>query len=245
MELLLLITNLNDQTIKDYCVQVKLPVDLFFPSRTGENLTIIYQGASDNDSWDISSNILKSKLQLTYNTDNKKYKFEIGNVTFNTPNFYDNGVTKVYGDGEKAAEIEKVKEAENIIYDKLPDILKAPKGYDKFSWTTVPKFSWVGARASNKGEEGTMQFTSPLWEVYSSARSGYKGMKDGYYDEWFKDEWFKSVQNGLKEMKKEGIEPLDFKMIEWEKLVLAITVAGYDARNIEAYDLIDIIFNED
>ena len=77
MELLLLITNLNDQTIKDYCVQVKLPVDLFFPSRTGENLTIIYQGASDNDSWDISSNILKSKLQLTYNTDNKKYKFEI------------------------------------------------------------------------------------------------------------------------------------------------------------------------
>lgn len=30
-----------------------------------------------------------------------------------------------------------------------------------------------------------------------------------------------------------------------EKLVLAITAAGYDARDIEAYDLIDIISNED
>ncbi|NMM63543.1 cell surface protein [Clostridium sp. P21] len=232
------ITNLDAKMIKDYGVQVKLPVDLFFPSSTGKNLTMLYDRISRTST--IDSNTLKSKLQLTYNTDKKEYKFKLGNVTFNTPNFYDNEVTKVYGDGEKAAEIEKAKEAENIMYDKLPDIMKGSEGYDKFSWTTVPKFSWVGARASSKGEEGTMQFTSPLWEVYSSARSGYKGMKDGYYDEWFK-----SVQDGLKEMKKEGIEPLGFKMTEWEKLVLAITAAGYDARDIEAYDLIDIVSNEE
>ncbi len=178
------------------------------------------------------------KLELTY-TPNDDYKFVINKVLPITGKFLDDGQPGPTDD-KKAEEIKKAKEAEDIIYGNLENILPSQEGYDKFSWTTVPKFSWVGAKANKAGEEGTIQFTSPLWEVYSSARFGYKGMKQGYYDDWFK-----SVQDGLKKMKEEGIAPLDLKMTEWEKLVLAITATGYDPRDIEAYDLIDIISNND
>ncbi|WP_406541255.1 hypothetical protein [Clostridium ljungdahlii] len=39
-----------------------------------------------------------------------------------------------------------------------------------------------------------------VWEVFSSARSGYSGVRAGFYDDWFK-----SVQDGLKKMKEAGV----------------------------------------
>ncbi|HWQ40467.1 MAG TPA: hypothetical protein VN456_00335 [Desulfosporosinus sp.] len=51
---------------------------------------------------------------------------------------------------------------------------------------------------------------------FSSARSGYAGVRSGYYDEWFQ-----SLQTGLQRMKEAGIKARNMKMTELEKLVFA------------------------
>lgn len=128
---------------------------------------------------------------------------------------------------EQKKQIENAKKAQDILYDKL----QIGKG-------DVPEFYWGGA--TNPEQTGTVGMVSYSWEVFSSARSGYTGVRAGFYDDWFK-----GLQKGLQEMKDAGITAKDIKMTEWEKLVLAVTAIGYDPRDIKAYDLIEIISNKD
>ncbi|WP_411678819.1 Ig-like domain-containing protein [Clostridium thailandense] len=210
-------------------VQVTLPGTINFPGFTGNNVTMQYISVVNGTPVDLTSDVLKSNLKITYN-DNPKYKFKIGNVTFNTPSFNGNGITTV-SDTEKADQIINAKKAENILYNTLATKL----GIDK-----VSDFSWSGDGVPDGGTEGSIAFSDADWGVFSAARSGYTGIPSGFYDDWFK-----SIQTGLEKMSKAGIKAQDVKKTEWEKLVLAITSIGYDPRDIEAYDLIDIISNED
>ncbi|WP_082856600.1 cell surface protein, partial [Clostridium ljungdahlii] len=211
-------------------VKVTLDGKINFPGFTGNNVTMNYVPVNGN-TVDLTSDVLKNHLQITYD-DNKKYKFKIGNVTFNTPNFNGNGVTTVSEDKQKE-QVENAKKAEDILYSKLG-----------VGQSAVPEFTWSGDKTSTDGKdgatEGSVELNDYVWEVFSSARSGYSGVRAGFYDDWFK-----SVQDGLKKMKEAGVTPRDVKMTEWDKLVLAITAIGYDPRDIEAYDLIDIISNQD
>ncbi|MBV7275201.1 Ig-like domain-containing protein [Clostridiaceae bacterium UIB06] len=209
-------------------VQVTLPGTINFPGFTGSNVTMQYIPVVNGTPVDLTSDVLKSNLKLTY-ADNQKYKFEIGNVTFNSPNFNGNGITTV-SDTEKADQITNAKKAENTLYSSLA----AKLGIDK-----VSDFSWSGDGVPVGGTEGSIAFSDADWGVFSAARSGYTGIPSGFYDDWFK-----SIQTGLQNMKAAGITVQDVKKTEWEKLVLAITSIGYDPRDIEAYDLIDIISNE-
>ncbi|AZV57193.1 cell surface protein [Clostridium sp. AWRP] len=168
-----------------------------------------------------------SKLKITYNS-NDDYQFILGKVLPASAKLNDDGAPGPTLDQQKK-QIEDAKKAEDILYNKL-----------KMAQGDVPEFTWSGNKAAVPGVEGTIELNDYVWEVFSSARSGYTGVRKGFYDDWFK-----SIQTGLQKMKDAGITPGDVKMTEWEKLVLAITAIGYDARDIKAYDLIDIISNKD
>lgn len=169
-----------------------------------------------------------SKVKLTYDK-NDDYKFILSKALPSTAKLKDNGASGPTKEQQKE-QIENAKKAQNILYKKL-----------EIGQGSIPEFTWDGGKSPAKGEEGSIEFirTDP-WGIFSAARSGYKGIREGYYDEWFKN-----VQDGLKKMKAAGITMEDVKKTEWEKLVLAITAIGYDPRDIEAYDLIDIISNND
>ncbi|AZV57203.1 cell surface protein [Clostridium sp. AWRP] len=216
----------DQESIKLYNVKVTLDGKINFSGFTGEKIPMNYMPAQ-GDSRELTSDVLKRYLKITYD-DNKKYKFEIGNVTFNNPNFYGNGITTVPEDEQKQ-QVEDAKKAEDILYNKL-----------NIGQGDVRAFTWSGNRAAAPGTEGTIVLDDYVWEVFSSARSGYKGVRKGFYDDWFKN-----IQNGLEKMKEAGITAGDVKMTEWDKLVLAITAIGYDPRDIKAYDLIDIVSNND
>ncbi|AZV57194.1 cell surface protein [Clostridium sp. AWRP] len=167
-----------------------------------------------------------SKLKINY-TPNEDYQFILGKVIPSTAKLLDNGAAALTQDVEKQ-QVENAKEVENILYDKL-----------KIAQGDVPEFTWDGNKAAAPGMEGTVVLNDYVWEVFSSARSGYTGVRKGFYDDWFKN-----IQNGLEKMKEAGIAAGDVKMTEWEKLVLAITAIGYDPRDIKSYNLLDIISNK-
>ncbi|QXE17570.1 Ig-like domain-containing protein [Clostridium sp. 001] len=168
-----------------------------------------------------------SKLKINYDQ-NEDYQFVLGKVLPSTAKLLDNGAVAPTQDEEKQ-QIEDAKEVENIIYSKVG------VGQEK----TVPVFQWEGDKADAPGKAGTIVLNDDDWNVFSSARSGYTGIRSGYYDDWFK-----GIQGELQRMKDAKIGDQDVKMTEWEKLVLAITSIGYDPRDIKAYDLIDIISNK-
>lgn len=167
------------------------------------------------------------KLKLTYDK-NDDYEFVINKVLPTKGKFIDNG-TPGPTDAKRTELIEQAKKAQNILYNKM-----------EVGQGAVPEFTWYGQKATTPGTEGYIELNDYVWEVFSSARSGYTGVRKGFYDDWFKN-----IQAGLKKMKEAGVGPQDVKMTEWEKLVLAITAIGYDPRDIEAYDLIDIVSNND
>ena len=172
-----------------------------------------------------------SKISITSDSSaDGKYNFVVAKVLPVTARLNDNGAAAPTLDEEKQ-QIEDAKTAENILYKKL-----------KVGIGTVPAFSWIGDKAAVSGKEGTITFFDNAWYIFSAARSGYTGVRSGYYDDWFK-----SIQDGLQRMEKAGITAQDVKMTEWEKLVLAITAVGYDPRDItyNGENLIDIISNED
>lgn len=178
-----------------------------------------------------SVSVTFAKLTLAY-TPNDVYQFTINKVLPATANFQDNGQPGPT-EAKRVEQVVLAKKAQEILYSKLG-----------IGQGQVPAFTWSGDQAVAPGKEGTIVFNDSLkadtWGIFSAARSGYTGVRPGYYDEWFQ-----SIQTGLQRMKEAGIGPQDVKMTEWEKLVLAITAIGYDPRDIEAYDLIDIISNED
>ncbi|OAA84561.1 Ig-like domain-containing protein [Clostridium ljungdahlii] len=180
---------------------------------------------------EVSITIDSSKLKINYDS-NEDYQFVLGKVLTSNAKLLDNGAAVPTEDKQKE-QVEDVKKAEDILYSKLG-----------VGQGAVPEFTWNGDKTSINGKDGTtegsVELNDYVWEVFSSARSGYSGVRAGFYDGWFK-----SVQDGLKKMKEAGVTPRDVKMTEWDKLVLAITAIGYDPRDIEAYDLIDIISNED
>lgn len=61
----------------------------------------------------------------------------------------------------------------------------------------MPVFQWEGDKADAPGKEGTILLNDDDWDVFSSARSGYTGIRSGYYDDWFK-----GIQDELQRMKK-------------------------------------------
>lgn len=196
------------------------------------NVTAAYDGNvafSAPTIGNVPVNIDSSKVKITYDPNND-YEFVIGKLLPSNAKLLDNG-TAVPTEDKQKEQIENAKKAEDILYKKLG-----------VGQGAVPKFTWSGNKTSKDGkdggEEGTVELNDYVWEIFSSARSGYT-VRDGFYDDWFK-----SVQTGLQKMKAEGITPQDVKMTEWDKLVLAITAIGYDPRDIEAYNLIDIISNQ-
>lgn len=169
-----------------------------------------------------------SKFKITCDDTKGEYEFILGKVLPASGKILDDGTPGPTKEQQKQ-QIENAKKAEDILYKKL-----------EIGQGAVPEFTWYGNKSPRPGEEGEIIFTTDTWGIFSAARSVYKGVREGYYDEWFK-----SVQDGLKKMKAAGVTVQDVKMTEWEKLVLAITAIGYDPRDIEAYDLIDIISNND
>lgn len=168
-----------------------------------------------------------SKIKINYDQ-NEDYQFLLGKVLPSTAKLLDNSAAAPTQDEEKQ-QVEDAKEVENIIYSKFG------VGQEK----AVPVFQWEGDKADAPGKEGTILLNDDDWDVFSSARSGYTGIRSGYYDDWFK-----GIQDELQRMKNAKIGDQDVKMTEWEKLVLAITSIGYDPRDIKAYNLIDIISNK-
>lgn len=196
---------------------------------TSYNVTATYDGdilLNAPTIGDVPVNIDSSKLKITYDQ-NDDYQFVIGKVLSINGKLLDDGTAGPTED-EKKQQIQDAIKAEDIVYKSL-----------NFGQGDISEFTWSGDKATNSGEEGTIVFNY-AWEVFSTARSGWTGVREGFYDDWFK-----SIQDGLQKMKDEGIDDQDVKMTEWEKLVLAITAIGYDPRDIKAYDLIDIISNED
>ncbi|MBI6871875.1 cell surface protein [Clostridium aciditolerans] len=194
------------------------------------NVTATYDGDvtfSAPTIGDVPVNFDLSKVKLT-NAKNDDYKFVLSKALPSTAKLKDNGAPGPRKEQQKE-QIENAKKAQDILYKKL-----------EIGQGAVPEFTWSGDKAPAPEQEGTIIFMADVWGVFSAARSGYKGVRQGYYDDWFK-----SVRDGLKKMKAAGITVQDVKMTEWEKLVLAITAVGYDPRDIEAYDLIDIISNND
>ncbi|QXE17564.1 Ig-like domain-containing protein [Clostridium sp. 001] len=179
---------------------------------------------------DVPIDIDTSKVKINYNS-NEDYQFVLGKVLPSTAKLLDNGAAGPTQDEQKQ-QIEDAKKAEDILYTKLGTKLGIAGD--------VPEFSWGGDKSAAPGKEETVTFSDEDWGIFSSARSGYKGIRAGYYDDWFK-----SIQTGLQKMKDAGVTARDVKMTEWEKLVLAITAIGYDPRDIKAYDLIDIISNKE
>ena len=178
-----------------------------------------------------SVSVTFDNLALTY-TPNDNYQFTLNKVLPATAKFLDNGQPGPT-EAEQAEQVALAKRAQDILYSKLG-----------IGQGEVPAFTWSGEKASTPGKEGAVVLNdttiiADAWGIFSSARSGYAGVRPGYYDEWFQ-----SVQTGLQRMKEAGIGDQDVKMTEWEKLVLAITAIGYDPRDIQAYDLIDIISNK-
>ncbi|OBR91256.1 hypothetical protein CLRAG_31980 [Clostridium ragsdalei P11] len=195
------------------------------------NVKVSYGGNADFSAPTIGETPVKlsgGDFKITYDT-NDEYQFVVGKVSVSNARLKDNGAAAPTETEEKQ-QIENAKKAEDILYSKLASKL----GIDK-----VNDFSWSGDKASREGKEGTIVFSDSDWGVFSSARSGYSGIKPGFYDDWFK-----SIQTGLQKMKDAGIQAQDVKMTEWEKLVLAITSIGYDPRDIKAYDLLNIISNK-
>ncbi len=207
-------TTQNEELISKYNVKASYSGGATFSAPTIGNVPV-----KINDS---------SKVTITCDDTKGDYQFILGNVLSASGKILDDGTPGPTADKQKE-QIENAKKAQDILYSKL-----------NVGQGDVTEFTWSGKKASSQGEEGTIIFITDVWEVFSSARSGYKGVRSGYYDDWFK-----SVQNGLKKMKSEEITEQDVKITEWQKLVLAITAIGYDPRDIEAYDLIDIISNKD
>jgi hypothetical protein len=177
---------------------------------------------------DVPVNIDSSKINITFDK-NDDYEFVPGNVLPVTAKLKDDGAAAPTEDEEKQ-QVENAKKAENILYSKLG-----------IGQGEVPSFEWIGDKASVSGEEGSIELNNYTWEVFSSARSGYAGVREGYYDDWIA-----AVKDELKRMKEADIVIQDVKMTEWEKLVLAVTAIGYDPRDItyDGADLIDIILNK-
>ncbi|EET88176.1 hypothetical protein CcarbDRAFT_1412 [Clostridium carboxidivorans P7] len=175
---------------------------------------------------DVPVLIDNSKLKITY-TPNDDYEFTLNKVLPVSVKVFDDGAATPTIEEQKK-QIERAKKAEDDLYSKL--------GIGK---GTVPEFSWGGSRSIDGKAEGTIELNDYVWEVFSSARSGYTGVRAGFYDDWFK-----MIQNGLQKMKDKGITARDVKLTEWEKLILAITAIGYDARDIKSYDLIEIVSNK-
>lgn len=171
-----------------------------------------------------------SKFKITCDDTKGEYEFILGKVLPASGKILDDGTPGPTKEQQKQ-QIENAKKAQDILYKKL-----------EIGQGTIPEFTWFGDKSPAKGEEGSIEFCIVIdtWGIFSAARAGYKGIREGYYDEWFKN-----VQDGLKKMKASGVIVEDVKKTEWEKLVLAITAIGYDPRDIEAYDLIDIISNND
>lgn len=176
---------------------------------------------------DVPLNIDSKNIKISF-TPNDDYDFVVGKVVSATGKLKDDG-TAVPTEDEEKQQIEDAKTAENILYSKLG-----------VGQGAVPSFQWTGDRATGSGNEGSILLNDYDWNVFSSARSGYK-VRDGYYDDWFA-----AVKDELKRMEKQGINVQDVKMTEWEKLVLAITAVGYDPRDItyNGENLIDIISNK-
>ena len=176
---------------------------------------------------DVPLNIDSKNIKISF-TPNDDYDFVVGKVVSATGKLKDDGTAAPTEDEEKQ-QIEDAKMAENILYSKL-----------KVGQGAVPSFQWTGDRSTVSGKEGSILLNDYDWDVFSSARSGYK-VRDGYYNDWFT-----AVKDELKRMEKQGINVQDVKMTEWEKLVLAITAIGYDPRDItyDGADLIDIISNK-
>lgn len=172
-------------------------------------------------------NIDPSKVKITpESVENGRYKFVLKNVSA-VGNLIDNSTPAIDEEGQ----IEEAKEAENMLYGKL-----------KIGVGSVPSFNWSGSKASFDGGEGSIELKNNTWEMFSSARSGYKGVSEKYCDDWII-----AVKDELRRMKAEGIKAQDVKMTEWEKLALAVTAVGYDPRDItyDGSNLIDIISNKD
>ncbi|OBR91257.1 hypothetical protein CLRAG_31990 [Clostridium ragsdalei P11] len=196
------------------------------------NVTVTYSGDVFFNAptiGDVPINIEPSKLKINYDS-TEDYQFVLGKVLSSTAKLLDDGTALPTQDEEKQ-QIEDAKKAEDILYTKLGKKLGIAGD--------VPEFSWAGDKATEPGKEGNVVFLDEDWGIFSSARSGYTGIRAGYYDDWFK-----SIQTGLQKMKEAGITAQDVKMTEWEKLFLAITSIGYDPRDIKAYDLLDIISNK-
>ncbi|MDZ5725104.1 hypothetical protein [Acetobacterium sp. K1/6] len=122
---------------------------------------------------------------------------------------------------EQDAQIAKAKEANTIIFEKY-----IGDGSAYLTPLTV-----------NDSPVGDKEFMQDFWAMFSAARGDY--VPGG--DTAFYDKWFANVKTSLHTLKEGGLEATDMKVTAWTKLVLAITAAGYDARDIEDYDLIKII----
>lgn len=148
------------------------------------------------------------------------YTFVFDGVVTGQARIVDNG-TPGPDKTEQDAQIAKAKEANTIIFEK----------YIGDGSTYLTPLTVIGDLPGDK------IFPQDLWAMFSAARGGY--VPGG--DTAFYDKWFANVKTSLHTLKEGGLKPEDMKVTEWTKLVLAITAAGYDARDIEDFDLIKII----
>lgn len=148
------------------------------------------------------------------------YRFELSKVVTGQARIVDNK-TPGPDENEQKAQIAKAKEANTIIFEK----------YIGDGSTYLTPLTVVGDLPGDK------IFLQDLWAIFSAARGDYVPGEDSA----FYDKWFANVKTSLHTLKEGGLKPEDMKVTEWTKLVMAITAAGYDARDIEDYDLIDII----
>ncbi len=133
----------------------------------------------------------------------------------------DNGAAGPTTKEQKDAQIAKAKEANTIIFEKFIGDGSA----------------YLTPLIVNDSPAGEKEFLPDGWPIFSAARGGYVPGEDSA----FYDKWFANVKTSLHSLKEAGLKKEDMKVTAWTKLVMAITAAGYDARDIEDYDLIDII----
>ncbi|RDY23714.1 hypothetical protein CHF27_006185, partial [Romboutsia maritimum] len=158
------------------------------------------------------------KLNIEFD-DNSKYNFVLGKTLPPKANLSDNKAP-VLDKSKKPEYIKKAQQASNMIFDRAID-----GGKEKFKFNDFTQF----------------------WNIFSAARANYP-VREGYYDEVFEN-----IQDTLKKLKKDGqiegicgqiIKEKDFAVTEWAKLALAVTAIGYDIRDIESYDIINILAND-